>query len=664
MKKQKKYGIRAKLLTVLVPTVAIAFVLVIVIAYQSSRNSIKDKTEKLLDAEGTASVNEIDAWQNKTLTTFETAIETMEYLKMSDDEILNYQANFMGTYDDFPNGIYISYDNAKVLDASGWEPETPATESSWYAEGMEHKDFAFGEAYVDSLTGEYIVTATKWIEQLNGKGAVAAADVNLKILSEVVSKMEVVGEGDAFILDADTGIVLAHQNEELTGQMAVDCEDPFYADIYNDIIAGITDKTSYASKDGAYMVNIKNIDGTAWYLVSRGLEKNIYSDVTRLQCILVGVGIGVLVVITVFMIVLINRIIKPIQKLTDTIVTVTDGDFTTDVEVKGNDEVTIMARNMRQFLGVMRKTLGSIVTISENLDEKAKNSSNLSGQLHESANGQSEAMGQLSETLEELVESIGVIAENATALAQTVAQTNDDGNLVLENIDNTMKTAAIGKESMSSVTDAMGDVEVGMKSLETSISEVGSAAVKIDEITSTIRGIADETNLLALNASIEAARAGEAGKGFAVVATQIKSLAEISGDAADEITELINSVTSLIQETVERSDKSMNQITESVELVGEASTQFRDIYNRIEAMNEIVNSMINEIHSMNDVATNMAAITEEQSASAEEIEATAVSIREHADIVTDNSAEMQSDSEELASSADTLKNHISGFRIV
>ena len=146
-------------------------------------------------------------------------------------------------------------------------------------------------------------------------------------------------------------------------------------------------------------------------------------------------------------------------------------------------------------------------------------------------------------------------------------------------------------------------------------------------------------------------------------AAQIKNLAENSGEAADEISSLIDSVTSLIEETVNQSGRSTEQINESAAAVFAAAEQFNNIYESIEQTNRIVQGMIEKVHEVNDVASNMAAITEEQSASAEEIEATAVSIQELADIVSENSADVQKDSKEMESTAETLKKHISRFTI-
>lgn len=243
-----------------------------------------------------------------------------------------------------------------------------------------------------------------------------------------------------------------------------------------------------------------------------------------------------------------------------------------------------MAGSMQEFLSVMRNTLGAIIQISDKVDEQAKGSNEISGELHESANGQAESMNQMRQNLEELVHSIEVIADNATKLANVVADTSEAGGQALNNIQETMKEADGGRTSMTSVTESMEEMKSGMQVLEQSITDVGTAAVKIDEITATIRGIADETNLLAF-------------------------------------------------------------------------------FESIERTNHIVNEMIKSVYDASDVASNMAAITKEQSASAEEIEVTAVSIQELANIVLENSANVQNDSKELADSTDILKKQISKFTI-
>ena len=663
MRGDKIIGIRNKLLISILPITVVSFIVVIVVSYLSSKSSLEEKTVGLLQAEASSSANSIEAWARENLGVLDTAVSTMTNLKMDKEDILNYESTYLETYEDFPNGIYIVMDDGAVYDATGWSPEGDPREAEYYIEGKDKDSMTFGSPYIDNLTGDFVVTASGYSAGLNGKGGVVCADISLSILREVISEMVVVGDGDAFIIDGDSSTILAHTDTELLGANAAEIGDSLYTTVYDKIQSGNFASESITGDEGDYLVSIDNISGTNWYVVVRALERNVYEDVSRLGFILGTLGVFVVAIITLIMISIISRITKPIVALTDTIIAVTDGDFTANVNVKGNDEVTVMARNMSKFMDVMRGTLGSIRSISDKIDGQAQGSKQISGELHDSANGQADAMQQLRENLEELVESIGVIAENATTLAIVVSETSESGEQAVENIEGTMKEADAGRTSMISVTQSMEEMKEGMDVLEQSITNVGDAAVKIDEITSTIRNIADETNLLALNASIEAARAGEAGRGFAVVATQIKNLAETSGAAADEISELIDSVTSLIKGTVERSHESVEQINTSASMVDEASAQFNTIFESIEKTNEIIHGIINRIREANDVASNMAAITQEQSASAEEIEATAVNIQELANIVSDNSANVESDSNDLAGTAANLKERISGFTI-
>lgn len=664
LKRLKKVRIQTKLLTLILPVVAIALVLVIMISYNSSKDSILEKTQDLMDITAKAAEEQLVAWNNTTLATLDTALETMVYLNMSESEILSYENKFLETYDAFPFGIYIIKADGSIIDASGWEPESDPREESYYQEGKQNEEkFAFGVPYVDAFAGTYITTASRHFSSLAGTDCVACADVELSILNEVINQMQVVGDGEAFIVDMTTGLILTHQNADYIGQNVEGIEDSFFMDVYKLCEKGSVEKHTLQGKEGTYLVNAEPVDGTQWFIVTRALEKNIYGDIRRLQALLTGFGVFVIAAIALILIMVIRKITKPIANMTDTIIAVTDGDFTQNVMVTSRDEVGLMANNMKQFVEVMRGTLGSIMEISGQIDGQAKNSNHLSEELHQSANGQAEAMEKLRDTLNELANSINFIADNATRLANVVAETDDDGSHALETFGQTMQVAVDGKDSMTDVCEAMQDVKSGMDSLSQKISGVGEVAVQINDIIGTITGIAEETDLLSLNASIEAARAGEEGKGFAVVAMQIKKLAETSADAANEIKTLISDVTDQIYQTVEQSKQSVDLITDSVNKVEAASSQFNDIYESIENTNKIVGDMIGKIHEVNDVASNMAAITQEQSASASEIETAAINIQNLSETVSENALAVNVDAKKLADASDILRTKVEGFRI-
>ena len=662
-KKQMKFGIQAKLMIFIIPLMVISFVALTLIAYNTAKNSIVSKTEDLMQSQTTVAASQIENWTLKNQQIFETVGNTIVDMKMSDAQTLEYFTHYFNKYEDFLNGFYLATEYNELIDASGWEPEDDLRESEWYQEGLNHAQFQMGRPYYDDYTGGLIVSVTRLLEDFNGRKAVISVDISLNSIVAVVSKMNVVGDGGAVVVDTASGTILADKNNADFLGANVDEKGALYQQLGALVKSHKIGLHTLEEQGEEYVVVLDQLNGTSWYLATYTPSSSVYGELTTLTMLLGGVGLGVTILMTILLVVLIGQITKPLHKLTDTIVAVTGGDFTAEVDVKGNDEVTIMAKNMREFLSVMRETLGSIATVSDTIDTQARGSNRISGELHESAVGQSEAMSQMRQNLEELVDSIGVIADSATKLAVVVAETNESGRRAMENIEDTMQEASGGRDSMNSVTASMSEVKDGMGTLEAAITDVGTAAVKINEITTTIRSIADETNLLALNASIEAARAGDAGRGFAVVATEIKKLAETSAAAANEISELIDSVSGLINETVAQSHRSMTQINSSVELVDVASKQFDNIFHSIESTNDIIQGMISQIYEANDVATNMAAITEEQSASAEEIEATALGVQELANAVTENSSNVSEDSSQLAGTAEVLKNHISKFTI-
>lgn len=185
-----KLGIKFKLLIRITPCVVIAFITVIAIAYISSKSSIEAKTKNLLKSEAVASANSIEAWAERNLGILSTAVKTMEDLKMNEEEILLYESFFLEKYQDFPYGIYIGDSTGKVYDASGWSPEGSVFDCDWYAEGMSHDTMQFGEPYMDSLTKEFVVTASTHSDCINNTSAVICADVGLNVLKKVITGMK------------------------------------------------------------------------------------------------------------------------------------------------------------------------------------------------------------------------------------------------------------------------------------------------------------------------------------------------------------------------------------------------------------------------------------------------------------------------------------------
>lgn len=669
MKKQKEKkvskgrGIKTKLLLGILPWVAVSLITVILTAHNMLERSLMEDAKKNLQLTADAAVNKINGWLSECVTGMDTITYTILNEKMDETVTRAYLENILGADENFPDGMYMAVEGGTLIDGSSWVPDSNPVESDWYKIGQEHEEFYFIDPYVDELTGQYIVTAVKKISW-QGKTATMACDIQLGTVTDVINSIQVGESGDAFMLDASTGTVLAHKDTQSVGTVIDGSADTYYQQIFENIQKG-EDTIQFLKMDNgvSYMSSMKEIPGTSWYVITRIPKEEVVAALKQLQRVLLWICIAAVVFICIVIERMVHVMLKPVKKITNSIVAVTNGDFTHNISTKGNDEIAVMGKRVQEFILTMRGILENLTMLSDGLDQKSQKSNSLSEDLHKSAGSQSEAMEQLSKTVEELVKAIMDIAENATSLAQIVASTNEYGSSAMGTMSETKSAAEEGRRDMDQINGAMKKIQGSMQSLGDSIGEVGKAAVKIDEITNTISNIAEETNLLALNASIEAARAGDAGKGFAVVASEIKKLAETSASAAEEISQLINSVTGLIGTTVNQSQENMEEIVQSTELVDIACVTFDKIYQSINATNETVQNMIEKVKQVDDVATSVAAITEEQSASAEEIEATSVEITNLAKIVADNSEAVSTESSELAEDARELKKEISIFKI-
>lgn len=658
------YSIRGKLIGIIIPIVSIFLVTITTTSFLYSKRIISENIKSLMNAEGATGVNQVLSWMTSNLTSLDTMTKAMDDLDMSHSEILEYLKCNINKNDDIPNGIYLTYENDLVLDGAGWIPEGIPTEGTWYKEGITHPEFQFGKPYLDGYTNEYIVTASKYLPNLNGTmDAVAAADLSLNKLVDVVANIQVAETGQAFIVDKDTNIIIAHKDKSYLGSVLSSTKDLYYERIGEKIQASEVGQSSILSDHGSVLTEIKRIEGTNWYFIVQVLEGEIYKELFSLRRFMIFLGIIMVLVLSLILERIIAFMVHPIKKLTSTIINITDGDFTEEIVINGKDEIAIMANCMVEFLHSMRNTIGSLSNISNQLNEKSDQGAIVSSKLNDSSSIQLDSMVDMTKTVTELVSSINEIAQSATKLAEAAARNDENGNVVVSHMDETKIATDQGQKDMNMVRRAMEVIQSSMKELENMIMRVGEAAKKVQLITDTITHISEETDLLSLNASIEAAQAGEAGKGFLVVAFEIKKLAEISANSALEIKDVIASITELIEQTVAKSQNNMQGVLESKELVDHTYNSFEQIYDSVTQTSNVMNDMIERTKMVNDIAVSLASITQEQSASAEEIEATSEHVIGMAKEVAQNSSVMQDDAEELNKMSKEVYNQIKRFKI-
>lgn len=265
--------------------------------------------------------------------------------------------------------------------------------------------------------------------------------------------------------------------------------------------------------------------------------------------------------------------------------------------------------------------------------------------------------------MDQLSLSVYEIAENATKLAGVVADTKEDSDNVEHKMQETVEVSQKGRQDMERVGKELENIMVSIHNLETAVGKVGTASGEIVAIVQLIGNIAEETNLLSLNASIEAARAGEAGRGFAVVASEIGTLANNSAESVDHISSLIEQVNGLVKDAVRQTGESADDISRSSVLIHEAIDTFEKIFVNIQETSEMIEHMVSKINEVDEVAANVAAISQEQAASSDEILATSENMLEQAKGIAENSAHVADESRSLTASSEELAEQVKLFRI-
>ena len=670
MREQKEHrksitSIKTKILAAVSALVLILVLILIIISYTISKNIITDQSMQLLELSTKNQASRIEAWMSEKLNVFSTFKQDIETLDYTDAQLQSLLDSYYGRSSDYPDGFYIADTSGKVMQAAGVDyKKTADASSAWYNEALTRVNMAFGDVHVNEA-GTDVVSAGAILRDSKKAGGNAKAkntrllvvDVPIAHIQVIVDSFISMDDAQAILVDKDNMSILSKSDDTLTGRLSDGTG--FLGTIGN----RISQQNYTAMTLDGNIVDFREITGTNWVLVSYVPESAVFSELASLRTTMIVVAVVVLAVILVLMERMIHFMIKPIRSLTDSIVTMASGDFTVDIKTKGNDEITLMGHSMKEFTAAIRSMINDISNISETLKGQAESSTSVSGGLYEASLKQSKNIDELNGTVDQLSASVQEIAESATALAVVVSDTRDSSNNAEDKMNVTVEVAEAGKNDMQKVGEAMGLIEQSINGLQESIDKVGAASQEINKIVGMIGEIADETNLLALNASIEAARAGDAGKGFAVVATEIGSLATNSNQSVQKIQTLINEVTSLVGETVDKAKDSVDEINTSSRLVHQAVATFDTIYDNIVDANKVVNDMAANMLKVADVSTNVASITEEQAASAELISRNAGNIASESKNITDDSEKVAETARKLADTSEKLMTQINSFRV-
>lgn len=660
MKKKSNISIKAKLLGIIIPVVIAIILILVFTAYHVSSGIIESYSQNLLESSVNSQASKIEAWLEENLASMQMAKTMIEKLHPDETQLQTILDASCGYSENYPDGLFLADANGSFLKGTDSKKQEPnPKESMWYQEGMTRVNMAVGSAH-QNPDGTNVVSASGLLNDGSDTVRVIAADMTLDRISVIVNSFIEMHDAEAFLVDKDSSVILASRDSDLISRtLGADGQSAFYKDVEKKVSGKSYD---FCTLDGNMTV-FKEVNGTNWLLVSYVPTRVVLADLVGLRNLMIIFSIISILVLCVLIERVTHVVIRPVKEMTRVITSMASGDFTVSMKVKGNDEIAVMGRSVEHFIASMKEMIRQMGHVSDRLEKQAGSSKNVSGEMNSAANIQSQSMTELNATVDQLSVSVNEIAQNATQLAGVVADTKEDSDKVEDKMRTTVEVSEKGKADMESVGNALHNIEISIHNLEEAVNKVGTASGEIVDIIKLIGDIAEETNLLSLNASIEAARAGEAGRGFAVVASQIGVLAKNSADSVAHITSLINEINGLVDDAVKQAGSSASDIESSADLIHTAVDTFDQIFQNIQETSHLIEGVVEKINQVDQVATNVAAISEEQAASSDEILSTSESMLQQAKSISKNSEQVEAEAGNLAESADQLADQVKQFQI-
>jgi len=651
---RKHWGITGKLVTAIIGSVIIAVAVLLAVVYVQMSRALLEKSEDLIQATTEKTIQETRAWMNKTLTALELQRDAIQYEDMDIPAMETYIKHTVDPDSAYPAGLYVALTDGSLYHASFVPgPDFDALSKSWYQNGIQSEDFILGDVYFDEDSQSYVVGASGVLKTSDGAvRGVAAADVYLNSISQIVSQVRLEKTGGIFLVDTRTDTIIGHQDPSVTGKKLSELSDSLYSYADGQIRQGNTGLTIH----GNTYVQVAGIPGSDWKAVAYVSRAEVLEELYQLAVVVVILAVLAVAAMLVLIIIQVRRVIgRPVAELSRAATKIAEGELNQEIHYHSKDELGVLADDfnrvtlrLRDYIRYIDEISQTLYEIAEgNLDFSLKNEyagefAKIKRSLEEISRSMNGTMGQLRAASRDVASGAEQVSSGAMTLSQGSTEQSAEVETLAGHIDavsdSVHKVAQGAREAdriAHAVKDGLLESNEKMGNLTGAIQKISDKSTEINKIVKTIEDIAFQTNILALNAAVEAARAGAAGKGFAVVADEVRNLAGKSSQAAKETTVLLN-------QTVASMDEGVRAAQDT---------------------SESMLAVVTQADQMSSLISGIADYTKQQTVSAEEITR---GIGEIASVVQSNVATAEASaaaSEELSGQAAMLREMVAKFRL-